>query len=164
MVDDEIKKNPPQPLDRSLLLAALIFPLFAEEIQEKSKNQEKPLHLGQIGEAAHRVIDQVFNPFFSIPRRMRGIMGFILAAQYRLIPIDGRPLRRPRAPRDPLFPMALHLLGFRAAAQSELIPHYTLWTEAAFAAHEAGEIPTLEEGTPPPRRRRRRRRNREKPL
>lgn len=164
VIDDEIKKNPPQPLDRSLLLSALIFPFFAEQVQERSQQQEKPLHLGQIAEMAHRVIDQMFTPFFNIPRRMRGMMGFILSGQYRLVPMDGRPVRRPRAPRDPLFPLALHLLSIRAAAEHELLPHYTLWTEAAFAAHEAGEIPSLQEGEAPPRRRRRRRRRREKPL
>lgn len=155
-IDDEIRKNPPEPLDRSLLLATLIFPLFSEQVNERAKTDEKPLHLGQIAEIAHRTIDLVFNPFFNIPRRMRGIMGFLMSAQYRMIPIDGRPIRRPRAPRDSLFPLALHLLKFRTAVQSELLPHYTLWTEAAFASHEAGA--PLEEA--PPRRRRRRRRRR----
>jgi poly(A) polymerase len=155
VIDDEIRKNPPEPLDRSLLLAALLFPLFTEQVNEKEKVQGKPLHLGQIGEAAHRTIDLAFTPFFNIPRRMRGIVGFLLSAQYRMIPIDGRPIRRPRAPRDPLFPFALHLLKFRSAVQPELLPHYTLWTEASFAAHGAGEMP---EQAPHRRRRRRRRR------
>lgn len=159
IIDDEIKKNRPQPIDRSLLLAVLVFPLFCEHLEEKSKQQEKPLHLGQIAEIAHRTIDQVFNPFFNIPRRMRGIMGFLMTAQYRFIPIDGRPVKRPRAPRDPLFPMALDLLRIRSVVQPELLPHYTLWTEAAFASHEP-----IETAEYPPRRRRRRRRRRENPL
>ncbi|MGB7978844.1 MAG: polynucleotide adenylyltransferase PcnB [Chlamydiales bacterium] len=157
-VDDEIRKNPPHPLDRSLLLSALIFPLFHQHIQEKSRIQEKPLHLGQIAEAAHQTVDSIFSPFFSIPRRMRGIMGFLLAAQYRFIPIDGRAVRRPRAPKDPLFPLALHLLKWRAAAEPTLLPHYILWTEASFASHESAETP--EEAPEAPRRKRRRRRRR----
>ncbi len=153
VIDDEILKSPPEALDRSLLLSALIFPLFSEHIQEKCKQQEKPLHLGQIAEAAHRTIDQVFTPFFYIPRRMRGIMGFIMTTQYRFIPLDGRPVRRPRAPKDPLFPIALHLLKFRATVQPELLPHYTLWTEATFVSHEQPQLPDQA-----PRRRRKRRR------
>lgn len=156
-IDAEIRKNSIQPLDRSLLLAALVFPLFEEHIRERAKIQDRPLHLGQIAEEANRSIDQVFNPFFNIPRRMRGIMSFLLTAQFRFIPLDGRPLKKPRAPRDPLFPMALHLLKMRAAVQPELLPSYTLWTEASFASHEAGEIPS---GEMLPRRRRRRRRRR----
>lgn len=163
MVDDEIRKNPPEPLDRSLLLTVLIFPLFCELLDERIKTQDKLPHLGQIAELAHRTIDLVFNPFFNIPRRMRGIMGFLMTSQYRMVPLDGRPLRRPRAPRDPFFPMALHLLKLRAAVQPELLPHYTLWTEASFASHEAS--PETSELAAPRRRRRRRRRGpRENPM
>ena len=48
VIDDEIKKNREEPFDRSLLLAALIFPLFSEALQHK-----QPLHLGQIAEIRH---------------------------------------------------------------------------------------------------------------
>lgn len=155
-IDDEVRKN--TPLDRSLLLAALIFPLFQEQVSERNKREDRPLHLGQIAEMAHRTIDQVFHPFFSIPRRMRGIMGFIMTSQFRLIPLDGK-LRRPKPPRDPFFPLALHLLKLRSGLNSELLPHYTMWTEASFSSHELAEAP--------PRRRRRRRGRRksdEKPV
>lgn len=160
-IDDEMKKNLGQPLDRSLLLSALILPLFTEQVQERQKGEKQWLHLGQIAETAHRTIDQIFAPFFNIPRRMRGIMGFLLTTQYRFMPIDGRPVKRPRAPRDPLFPLALHLLKFCATVEPGLLSHYTLWTQASFASHESPEI----EGEPPRKRRRRRRRfPRENPL
>jgi len=155
VIDDEMAKNTEEPIDRSLLLSALIFPIFSEQVQEKSKMQEKPLHLGQIAEIAHRTIDLIFSPFFSIPRRMRGIMGFIMTTQYRFIPIDGRPVKRPRAPRDPFFPMALHLLKILALVEPVLLPHYTLWTEAAYVSHEQ---PEMGDSGPPERQRRRRRR------
>lgn len=163
VIDDEIKKNPPEPLDRSLLLAAMIFPIFSEQIQEKSKTQDRPLHLGQIAETAHRTIDLIFNPFFNIPRRMRGIMGFIMTSQYRFIPIDGRPVKRPRAPKDPLFPLALHLLKILVTIEPQLLPHYTLWTEATFISHEQNDAP-LDEAPRRKRRRRRRPRPDEKPM
>jgi poly(A) polymerase len=152
-IDDAVKKSP-DPIDRSLLLAALIFPFFEKLIQEK--NKAHPLHLGQIADIAHRAIDAIFLPFFSLPRRMRGVIAFLLTAQYRLVPLDGKPVRRPRAPRDSSFPLALHLFKLRTEVQSELLPHYTLWTEASFASHqEPGES-----GPSPQRRRRRRRRRR----
>src|SRR5579872_669113 len=161
-VDAEIKKNPPEPLDRSLLLSALVFPLFEHHLAEKSKLQEKPFHLGQIAEYAHRMIGQIFTPFFKMPRRMSGVLSFILTSQYRLIPNDGRPLRRPRVPRDPLFRLALHFLKWRASCNTELLPIYTLWTEAAFASHGSNEPgarhPDAESDSARPRRRRRRRR------
>lgn len=151
-VDNEVKKGLSAPIDRSLLLATLLFPLFNEWVLEK--NQEKPLHLGQISEIAHQSIDLVFHPFFAIPRRMRGITSFLLTSQFRFVPIDGKPARRPRAPRDAFFPMALQLLSFRAAADPTLLSHHTIWTEALQASHD----PSLPSPSPYPRRRRRRRR------
>jgi hypothetical protein len=157
-IDLEIRKNQQMPLDRSLLLATLIFPLFEEQIKERAKIEERLLHLGQITEEAHHSIDQVFNPFFSIPRRMRAIIAFLLTTQFRFIPIDGRPVRKPRIPRDSLFPMALYLFKLRAAVEAELLPHYALWTEASFASHEAGQAFTdLSYHTKKRRKRRRRR-------
>lgn len=155
VIDDEMHKAP-DGIDRSLLLASLIFPIFNQHVQEKNETQERTLHLGQIAECAHKTIDAVFNPFFNLPRRMRGSMGFLLTSQYRFIPIDGRQIRKPRPPRDASFPMALRLLKFRSMIDPELLPHYTLWSEASFNAHELTD-------DPPKRRRRRRRRKRSGP-
>ncbi len=157
VIDDTVKKN--GALDRSLLLSVLIFPLFEAFVKERTKKEERPPHLGQIAEMAHRTIDFVFNPFFSIPRRMRGIMGFVLASQFRLIPLDGPP-RRLRPSKDPLFPMALYLLKLRAAQNSALLPNYTVWTEASFV-QESGS--SAEPTTHARKRRRRRRRTRDAP-
>ena len=66
-IDSEIKKNPPEPIDRALLLSMLVFPLFDDHIREKAKG---PLHLGQIAEEAHRAIDQIFEPFFVLPAQV----------------------------------------------------------------------------------------------
>ena len=149
-IDSEVKKSL-EPIDRSYLLTALVFPLFNDHL----KKQDKTLHLGQIAEAAHRTIDQIFNPFFSIPKRMRGIMSFLITSQFRLVPLDGRPIRRARVPRDPLFPMALQFLKLRTRLQNDLLPHYTVWTEAVLASPEVPPMPQER------RRRRRRRRPRE---
>lgn len=158
-VDAEVKKNPPQSIDRSLLLAALIFPLFDDYIKAQTRGKDRLPHLGQIAESAHHVIDCIFNPFFKIPRRIRSIVAFLIATQYRFIPLDGRPARRTRPPRDPFFPIALHLLKLRSAVHPELLPVYTLWTEASFSSQEGTEeLSSAEEGGIPRRSRRRRRR------
>jgi poly(A) polymerase len=154
-IDDEIKKG--QTHDRNLLLSALIFPLLSENLQKEMSKIGKPLHLGQIAQVAHETIDEIFLPFFKIPRRMKGIMGFLMTTQFRFIPLDGKPVRRPRVSKDPFFPLALQLLKLCAVVEPGLLPQYTLWTEASFSSHEAPSLP-------PPHRRRRRRRRREKPL
>lgn len=135
-IDAEIKKRS-EVWDRSLLLAAMIFPLFEDYLKLKGKHFNKPLHLGQIAEASHHVLDCLFLPFFKLPRKTRAIVGFLMTTQYRFIPIDGRQPRRIRTPRDPFFPMALQLLKIRAKVQPELLPSYTFWTENTFTSHEA---------------------------
>lgn len=160
-IDDEVKKNAAGTLDRSLLLSALIFPLFDEYIKTKTASHAKAPHLGQIAESAHHVIDCLFNPFFTIPRRIRSIVAFLITTQYRFIPLDGRQIRRAKAPSDPFFPMALHLLKFRSTVHTDLLPHYTFWTEASFNAHSemtALESPLFDEK---PKRTKRRRRSHE---
>lgn len=156
-IDEITKQGLEHPLDRSLLMACLIFPLFHDKVMEKSRGLDRPLHLGQVSEIAHQTIDQVFHPFFSIPRRMRGICSFLLTCQFRFIPADGKPVRRPRPPRDALFPMALQLLQLRALADPSLQTHHNLWAETAPPIQD---LP-LPPGFAPPRRRRRRRRRKD---
>ncbi len=132
-IDSEVKKHQETKLDRSLLLSALLFPLFDEYLKTHIvSNQKRAPHLGIITQSANHVIDCIFTPFFSIPRRIRSIVAFVMTSQYRFIPLDGRILKKPRAPSDPSFPTALHLLKLRANIETELLPHYTLWTEVAF--------------------------------
>lgn len=153
-IDQEVRKDPSQTFDRSLLLSALIFPLFDEYIKERSKAHR--LHLGQIGDEARHAIDCIFSHFFKLPRRMRGIMSFLLTLQYRLIPLEPQPGRRMRIPKDPFFPLALQLLKLRAAVQADLLPQYTLWTESYFAVRAGAPLPQ----PPAPQRRRRKWRQR----
>ena len=133
-IDSEVKKQTTPILDRSLLVSALLFPLFDEYMKARVKNQEKIPHLGQIAESANHVIDCIFNPFFTISRRLRSIVAFLMTSQYRFVPLDGRTLKKARAPNDPFFPTALQLLKIRANIHTELLPHYTFWTESTFDA------------------------------
>ena len=158
-IDAEVqKKEGPSP-DRALLMAALIFPLFEQYLLERSKMEGRTPHLGQIGQAAFHVVDCIFSPFFKLPRRLRAVMAFILASQFRFIPLDGREVRHPRLPNDSVTPLAIDLLKIRAAVQPELLPHAAVWTEAAFRAHgEQPPAPSMEgDEERKPRRRRRRR-------
>ena len=90
---------------------------------------------------------------------MRAVMAFILTSQYRFIPLDGRAIRHPRIPKDSLTPLALQLLQLRAAIHPELLPQYTLWTQASYQSHEpSSEEPTsLSDRHDRPKRRRNRR-------
>jgi poly(A) polymerase len=157
-LDAKCAKEQSAPGDRALLLATLLLPLFHERLSLHVNETGRLPHLGEIGVAADRAIGQVFHPFFKLPRRLRAVGGAILTTQYRFIPLDGTLPERIRAPRESSLPLALELFELRCALEPELIPYYTQWTEAAFRARQAGEIPSEEEDHPPRRRRRRRRR------
>ena len=128
-LDAEVKKQNETKLDRGLLLSALLFPLFDAYLKEHLVSQTKIPHLGLIAQAANHVIDCVFTPFFSIPRRIRSVVAFIITSQYRFIPLDGRALKKGKRLSDPAFPTALLLLKLRTNIETELLPHYTFWTE-----------------------------------
>jgi poly(A) polymerase len=152
--DAEVRKN---GLDRSVLLSALLFPLLRHRLLEKAKGTHSSFHLGLIQEEALQTIDETFEPFFLLPKRLRGLVSFILASQFRIQPLDDRPSGRLRLPKDPAFLFALHLFKLRAAIQPELLPLYLQWSEAAFAAHQGAPLPPVDAS---PRRRRQRRRRR----
>jgi poly(A) polymerase len=155
IIDIEMRKVYPNTPDRSLPLSALCFPILDLTLRHLMQQSDRPPHLGQIAHEANQLISNLFSPFFKIPRRLRGMMVFILTAQYRFTPLDNRPVRHPRLPRDEATPLALELLKMRCALQPDLLPFYTLWTETAFQAHPQSNGP---ESDPRPRRRRRRKR------
>ncbi|MBI3236110.1 MAG: polynucleotide adenylyltransferase PcnB [Chlamydiales bacterium] len=133
------------PLDRSLLLACLVFPLLEKRLNVRYTDREKIPHLGEIQQEVYHQIDEIFHPFFHISRRIKGTLASILTTQYRLTPLDKKKNRRPRIPNDPDFSKALHFLQLRCCIQPALQTVYEEWNTAVHSTEE------------PPRRRRRRR-------
>src|SRR5262249_12920913 len=103
-------------------------------------------HLGEISQEAFEQINEIFHPFFSLSRRIKGSMISILTSQYRLTPIEKKKARRIRLPNDPEFINALKFFEVRCALE----PAYkTIWEEWTSAMQMPEQFP--------PRRRRRRR-------
>lgn len=149
-LDSEVKKDPFKPIDRSLLLSVLIFPLFHKYLDESEKKREKSLHLGQIANLVDHVIHCTFHPFFQLPKRLKSILVSILTSQYRIVPLNPKNERKPRIPRDSSFPLALDLLKIRSTIDTHLLSHYTLWSEASFSTkttpHDSQETPRRRRG------------------
>jgi poly(A) polymerase len=142
------------PLDRSILLSAISFPILRHRLLQRAQRAHQPFHLGIIQDEAAQVIDAIFDPFFLLSRRLRGMIISILTAQFRIQPLEDKPPKNPKCPRDPLFIYALHLFKLRAKIQPDLLPYYTLWTEASFGNRPLPMPPP----EPLPKRRRTRRR------
>lgn len=143
--------EPPLPtLDRIVLVSCLLFPMLEHRIKTRYLNLGHQPHLGQIQQETHSLIDEVFEPFFKISRRLRTGLVVVLASQYRLTPLEKKRQRRPRIPNDPDFSLALKFLEVRSSLEPGLQKIWEEWSEAY--------------GTPerPPVRRRRRRKPRKK--
>lgn len=141
LIDTEIFKEE-GGIERPLLISCLIYPMLVREIQSKTKEENRVPHLGIIAAEACHCIDQVFLPFFHLPRRLRGIVTSLLTSQFRFTPVQERLKRRMRIPRDPFFPLSLRFLKLRAALDPSLLNTYNMWSEAI-----------LNEREQPPRRR-----------
>lgn len=149
-VDTNFHEPHQPPLERSLLLTSLIYPLLQKRIQTQYLDRNRHPHLGEIQMQAQELIGEIFRPFFHIPRRLRlGIIS-ILTSQYRLTPILKKKGRRPRIPNDPDFPLALKFLEIRSSLEPGLQKIWEEWNEAYIAPNRA------------PAKRRRKRRKRTK--
>jgi poly(A) polymerase len=151
-IDAKIRKEERTP-DRSVLLAALLFPMLHSHLLQQIEKTDHIPHLGQIAEQAETLMDYVFSPFFKLPRKMQGAASFVLASQYRFVPLDGR-LRKPKAVGDPLFSHALDLFKIRCGLEPDLLPYYEKWSELSCSIHQGDREGN---GSRPKRRRGRRR-------
>lgn len=123
--------EPPRPiLERPILLSCLLFPLLQRHIQEHYVDRDKHPHLGEIQNACHSLVDQVFRPFFHLSRRLKMGVVSILTSQYRLTPLEKRKGHRLRVPQDPDFPLALKFLEIRYSLEPGLQKVWDEWQEA----------------------------------
>lgn len=138
-------------LSRPVLLCCLLYSLFAKHIKDRYLSRERVPHLGEIQNEAHNLIDEVFKPFFLLPRRIKGSMASILTSQYRLTPVEKKRMKRLRVPSDPDFPLAMQFFEIRRCIEPGLEKIYEEWQEIY-------KKPPADETAPPKKRRRRRRR------
>lgn len=124
-VDANIR-NHEETFDRSLLLSCLLYPMVVQNVHSKAQDP-KSFHLGLISQEATNCIDNVFRPFFHLPRRMRGGIVSLLTSQFRFTPLQERLKRRIRPPKDPFFHLAVRFLKLRAELQPSLLETYNQW-------------------------------------
>ncbi|NGX61909.1 MAG: Poly(A) polymerase I [Chlamydiae bacterium] len=115
-------------LERSVLAAALLFPIYEHEIKLRYLAQEKIPHLGDLMDLAHTLVhDLFFDAFSHFPRKIRLDAHSILHMQYRLSPLDQK--RRPRTKliHQKGFRRALVFLKLRALLHPKLFKNYEHW-------------------------------------
>lgn len=114
-----------QVLDRSILTAALLFPILDRAIHTEF---ETPPNLGEIIEMTYSLIDQLlFQSFSHFPRKLRIGAHAILHLQYRLTPLGKKKHPRHRIIKQKSFPHALTFLKLRSLVQPSLFKSYEYW-------------------------------------
>lgn len=117
-----------QTLDRSILTAALIYPIVEHEIRLRFQDQEKTVHIGDVMALSDELIqDLLFEPYSHFPRKIRLRAHFLLHMQYRLTPLDKKRRPRTRIVRQKGFIYALTFLKLRALIHPELFKTYEHW-------------------------------------
>lgn len=129
-VDTVNKQAAKFPIERPILVAALVYPLIEEEIHSRFTQSGRTPHLGEILNTTSIVIrDVILASFYHFPRRISAMMNYILSTQYRLTPIKSKKQHPARLFRIREFPMALRLLKIRAMINPELQNTYISWRE-----------------------------------
>lgn len=122
------RKQLKNPLDRSVLMSCLLYPLVAHEIDLQYLNLGASPHLGEITILAASVVKAIVTSSFThFPRRINAITSFILTTQYRLSPISGKRNLRPRMMHHKEFDLALAFLKVRSYIDAGLKETYQSW-------------------------------------
>lgn len=139
---DQVNQGSKIPLDRSILMSCLLFPML-----EKGLQSQKDLHFGEVLlHISQMMHDFLGNSFMHFPKRLTAIMSSILSMQYRLTPLSGKLHHHPKILRQKDFSPALAFLKLRALVDKELIDTYTSWK----AHHRQYHHQTKEHHNPPP--------------
>ncbi len=113
-------------IDRPVLICGLLYPLLVE----KTKN--KHVHLGMLYQMVKDLIEDVFDTFFLLSRKIKACIISILTAQYRFTPLIQKAESRIRIPKDPFFDLAMNFFKIRVEMEPDLLKTYTKWNEALF--------------------------------
>lgn len=132
VIDHLTRENNNHPMDRGLLCACLLFPLFEAEMKAKFIDPGFVPHLGEITMESNSLVKSVVATSFShFPKRLSSSMSFILATQYRLVPVSGKRHVRSKWFSDHDFRLSLILLKVRAAVDPSLQDTYDWWRGVA---------------------------------
>ncbi|MCB1113049.1 MAG: polynucleotide adenylyltransferase PcnB [Chlamydiales bacterium] len=150
-------------LDRSVLTAALLFPLLEKEIKQQFLDAEQTPHIGDIIMVTTDVIKAIVMSSFShFPRRISATAGFILSTQYRFTPFSGKRHHRPKLFQNKEFSLALSLFEIRAKVNPELQDLYEHWLKS-YRQFMKQKDRRGHQHLPSPQAKRRRRRGRRRP-
>lgn len=114
--------------DRHVLLTLLVFPIFERHIHLLFQKQSREISLSTIYEEALFILKEVFSPFIKLTKKMFAITAYILASQFKLLPLQGK-TKRLRLPKNREFLLAIDFLYLRSCIDPTLIEQMPHWEE-----------------------------------
>lgn len=116
------------PLDRGVLLACLLYPILAREVEDYRTIHGNAPHLGEVTLLAASTMKTFVTASFShFPRRISATATFILANQFRLTPLTNKRHHRSKILHHKEFELAVIFLKLRAQIDSRLKENYHSW-------------------------------------
>lgn len=135
-IDNFTKKNHPNTLDRSILISSLLFFILEKTLKENFVDKNIYLHLGIIAAETKKIIENAFNPFFHLSKKIKSQIISILTNQYRINPLIKFKNMKIKIPRDPFFDLALQFFNLRCTQNANLTNIYTIWNEKFIESHK----------------------------
>lgn len=139
--DESCQKNLKKPMDRGLLIAALLFPIAEETLRAEFIQKGITPHLGQIHSVVHETIREILiTSFPHFPRRISSIAEQAITNQFRLNPLAGKKPHPGRTLRSRDFPEALMLLKLRSDADPKLLHQFEEWKDQYIRLRNQGGL------------------------
>ena len=130
-VIDQIHHKYDMTLDRSELLAGLIFPILEQEIIALSEDRQMPLSYGDIVHLTQSLLRGITTSSFAhFPKKIVALTQYILTTQYRLTPLTGKPRFHSRSSSQHDFKMAINFLNIRSQVNPEMQEVFLSWKKA----------------------------------
>ena len=115
-------------LQRSVMLASLIFPILEQELNTLTTDRQTPLPIGDIQHLALTLLRGInTSSFVHFPRKLFSSLLAIILLQYRLTPMHKRPRYHMRFPSKEDMIASIKFLKIRALVSSKLNPILHEW-------------------------------------
>lgn len=128
---DKIQLKEDQFLDRSILLAALVFPILEQELITLSEDRQMPLTFGDIVHLSQSLLKGISTSSFAhFPKKILATVHYIIILQYRLTPLNNNPRFQTKFPSQEDFLLSLQFLHLRTVINPKLKKIYLDWKKA----------------------------------
>ncbi len=128
--DHENRKAVQYPIERPILIAALLYPIFERELRMRHQENAIGGNPNEILNLTYEVIhNKITSSFSHFPKRLAALTAYVLMSQARLTPLVIKKQHPIRLFKTREFTMALRLLKLRSMVYPSLKDGYLAWRD-----------------------------------